>query len=160
MRYLQYIVSIIYVTMLVTGCQTTKDQDKLQAQHLVSELAQLRPNKNAIKLNNELIALGAAAVPAVIELFDSDNANAHVNAAWILGEIRDVRALPVLVEKGLNDPVALVREFSAQAIGSIGDPSAITHLEEVASKDVDPSVRETARSAIENIRSQMRRAKR
>jgi len=149
-------VSTILAVVCISGCAAKASKDQIHAYYITGELKRLEPNESAVRLNDELIALGKTAVPAVVELFESNTPRDRGNAAWILGEISDRRAISVLTRKGLHDPVANVREFSAQALGSIGDPSAIPYLHKVASEDTDSSVRGTALGAIENIRSQMR----
>jgi HEAT repeat protein len=142
--------------VLISGCATETSKDQIQAYYLTGELKRLEPNESAVRLNDELIAMGETAVPAVIELFESHAPRDRGNAAWILAEIRDRRAISVLTRKGLHDPDAFVRELSAQALGSIGDPSAIPYLQKLASEDTDTRVTDAAVGAIENIRSQMR----
>jgi len=149
-------VSLILAVVFISGCVSKAGEDQMQAYYLAGELKQLEPNESAVRLNDELIALGESAVPAVVELFESNTPRDRGNAAWILGEIRDRRAIPVLTRRGLHDGAADVREFSAQALGSIGDPSATPYLQKVASEDTDSRVRGTALGAIENIHSQMR----
>jgi HEAT repeat protein len=46
-----------------------------------------------------------------------------------LGEIKDARAVPYLVE-ALDDKDDFVRFFAAEALGKIGDPSAVEPLME------------------------------
>jgi HEAT repeat protein len=98
------------------------------------------------------------AIPALTEaLKDSDAfvrqwvATALENLASIFGPVLKV-AVPGLTDL-LKDDDFMVREWAAHALGSIGDSAkaAIPELKEVALGDVEPSVKEAAASALDEI---------
>jgi HEAT repeat protein len=98
------------------------------------------------------------AIPALTEaLKDSDAfvrqwvATALENLASIFGPILKV-AVPGLTDL-LKDDDFMVREWAAHALGSIGNSAkaAIPALKEAAMRDVEPSVKEAAANALDEI---------
>ncbi len=72
------------------------------------------------------------------------------NAAVALGNARDPRAVPALVE-ALEHDEALVRGHSAWALGFIGDPSAQPPLESRLGREGEPKVREEIEWALAEL---------
>ena len=68
---------------------------------------------------NGLQQLGSAAVPTLISILDSSNAQARRNAVTLLGYIADPRAVPALQRKATSDPNAEVRTEAQWALGEI-----------------------------------------
>ena len=73
---------------------------------------------------DELIAIGEPAVPALLELLESEQRFVRYRAAWILGKIRDRRATPALIELLKTEP----NLSYARGLGEIRDPAAIPAL--------------------------------
>eukprot|EP00013_Stygamoeba_regulata_P024489 CAMPEP_0177650110 /NCGR_PEP_ID=MMETSP0447-20121125/11754_1 /TAXON_ID=0 /ORGANISM="Stygamoeba regulata, Strain BSH-02190019" /LENGTH=354 /DNA_ID=CAMNT_0019152931 /DNA_START=29 /DNA_END=1093 /DNA_ORIENTATION=+ len=72
--------------------------------------------------------------------------------AYVLGQIRDPRAVPVLLELLANEKeCAMVRHEAGEALGAIGDESAMESLEKYA-QDPVVEVAETCQVAIDLIR--------
>ena len=69
------------------------------------------------------------------------------NAALVLGNAREVRALEALV-RGLNDTEPLVRGACAWALGRLGGPKAIEALRKRAAVETDRDVCEELRRAL------------
>jgi HEAT repeat protein len=63
----------------------------------------------------------------------------------------DERPLGVLIERLAHDPVELVRESCAQALGNIGSERAALPLAQAVGSDPSPNVRATAAQALELI---------
>jgi len=83
---------------------------------LVAALAQ--GGDVAREVTRTLVKLGKAAVPAILEVMPGLPAEARLQAVLALGDIRDRRAGPLLVE-ALADPST--RSAAAWALGMLGD---------------------------------------
>ena len=107
----------------------------------------------ATTVATNLIEMGPAAVPTLIDIAsaaDSGRAGAYdaaVTAVRVLGEIRDPRAEPVLIDllEAANDLNARAR--AAAALGAVGGPLASPALR-VALRDRDWQVRAQAASSL------------
>jgi HEAT repeat protein len=75
-----------------------------------------------------LIRIGAKALDVLTETLHSEDPLARKNAARVLGEIRDARAVEPLVEVLQGDPDCTVRTAAAHALGQIKDKRAIWAL--------------------------------
>ncbi len=74
-----------------------------------------------------LVLLGAAAVEPVLPLLDRQDPDVRKFAVDILGNVRDGRAVPALIEK-LHDADENVRVAAAEALGKIRDRRAVDAL--------------------------------
>lgn len=74
-----------------------------------------------------LVKIGQAAIPALLQTLQAEDAAARRWAAFALGEIKDLKTLPALVQ-ALHDPEEDVRSTAAGALGKLGDPAAIPAL--------------------------------
>jgi HEAT repeat protein len=75
-----------------------------------------------------------------------------IRAAWILGERREVSAVPDLITLVETSADSFLTEAAARALGKIGDESAVPVLKK-ASESGTVRVRLAARKALEQIRS-------
>jgi HEAT repeat protein len=75
-----------------------------------------------------LMAMGPTAVPPLMGLLDGDDHNVRVAVVQILGEIRDLEALPTLIDVLGRDESLNLRAQAAAAIGKLGGPAAQTAL--------------------------------
>jgi HEAT repeat protein len=75
-----------------------------------------------------LIRIGPKALDILTETLHSENPLARKNAARVLGEIRDTRAVEPVVEVLQGDPDCTVRTAAAHALGQIKDKRAIWAL--------------------------------
>jgi HEAT repeat protein len=98
---------------------------------------------------HELVKLGKPAVEPLIQKLKQTNSLHQRIAAYVLGEIGDVRAVKPLILK-LNDSDVDVRSYAAEALGKLGDIRAVEPLTQI-SKDKDESVRKAAEEALEKI---------
>ncbi|MCX7598301.1 MAG: HEAT repeat domain-containing protein [Armatimonadetes bacterium] len=92
-----------------------------------------------------LAALGAAAVPAVLEQLRQGNSRARVGAALILRRLRPPQAVAALIER-LGDAEEIVRDAARDALEDFGEdavPALISRL-----KDPDELVRTGAAEAL------------
>ena len=100
------------------------------------------------------VAFQLAAVPARADkvddlsraLMQDPSYKVRVQAALILGKLKDRRAVPTLI-RALKDDNETVRGVAATSLGAIGDPSAIGPLEDAA-RDGNDFVQSQARKAL------------
>ncbi|KAL7539250.1 hypothetical protein ACHAXR_009125 [Thalassiosira sp. AJA248-18] len=72
--------------------------------------------------------------------------------AYVLGQLRDTRAIPALEQTLLNDSDdTMVRHECAEALGAIGSSHSISALEQCANNDTSIEVGETSRLALDYI---------
>lgn len=74
-----------------------------------------------------LIYIGEPAIMRLSESLEHEDAKARGAAAYILGEIGDKRAIP-MIRPLLDDPVTIVRFEAAGALATLGDWSSLTVL--------------------------------
>ena len=83
--------------------------------------------------------------------FGDDSALLKHEMAYVLGQLKDTRALPCLTKiLSDEDEHAMVRHEAAEAMGAISSPEALPVLNEYL-HDPDVSVRETCHLAINKI---------
>lgn len=83
--------------------------------------------------------------------FTDDSALLKHEMAYVLGQIKDVRALPCLYDVLSNEAEhAMVRHEAAEAMGALSTPEALPILQKYL-RDPDVSVRETCQLAIQKI---------
>ncbi|KAK4051285.1 Nuclear import receptor [Microbotryomycetes sp. JL221] len=94
---------------------------------------------------------GPRAIEIIGKGFDGQSALLGHELAYCLGQIKDIRALPIL-ETVLNDDNQhpMVRHEAAEAMGAISDPSSLPTLRQYLNHD-NVSIRETAEIAIAKI---------
>ncbi len=99
--------------------------------------------------------IGVPAVEPLISVLKNEpNGWARMNAAGLLGEIRDHRAVEPLIA-ALKDKYWLVRQIAASSLGRIGDPRAIEPLI-AALKDESWNVRCTAAQSLLSYKNDSR----
>ena len=94
----------------------------------------------------------AAAPPGKIDelcraLLEDPNYKVRVQAALVLGKLRDVSAVPSLA-RALDDPNKTVRAIAAQALGQIADPAALEPLKALLRRESDGFVRKETEKAV------------
>ncbi|HVR64845.1 MAG TPA: HEAT repeat domain-containing protein, partial [Polyangia bacterium] len=94
----------------------------------------------------------AAAPPGKIDelchaLLEDTNYKVRVQAALVLGRLRDLSAVPSLT-RALDDPNKTVRAIAAQALGQIADPSALDPLKALLRRESDAFVRKETEKAV------------
>src|SRR4030095_1655576 len=77
----------------------------------------------------------------------SENYKVRVQAALVLGRLRDTSAVPTLIS-ALEDANKTVRGIAAQALGQIGDSRAADPLRALIKRDSDSFVRAQAEKAL------------
>ena len=90
-------------------------------------------------------------VPALIDALQNPNAQIRSSVAGALGKLCDQRAVPALTDTLRNDSDEYTRCFAAEALGGIGDTSAVSGLIE-AVRDADEPVRSAAVLALGRLR--------
>lgn len=92
---------------------------------------------------------GEQALSALIRLVENQQEDLIVRgrAALMLGKLKDERAVPHLI-RALDAPGFLTPYHAAQALGKIGDPRAITALQNLAAGSRD----KTRNAAVEALR--------
>jgi HEAT repeat protein len=129
--------------------------DPVAVDALASALAD--PSRwTATTVASDLVALGPAAVPTLVEIAaaaDADRAGAHdaaITAVRVLGEIRDPRAEPVLIDLLGSAADLNVRARAAAALGAVGGPLAPPALR-VALQDEAWQVRAQAAASLGSL---------
>jgi hypothetical protein len=90
-------------------------------------------------------------VDDLIQVLGSDDSyKVRVQAALVLGKLKDKRAVPSLV-KALVDENPTVRAVAAQALGAIGDDKAVSALKKASISDESEFVRREAQQAIKKL---------
>ena len=98
-----------------------------------------------------LVQIGEASLEPVLKHFLSDSSEARTHFAWVLGELRDARAAPALIDVLKTDDSGLRRE-ATQALAMIRAGSALETLLELGLTDRDPSVRIIALTGLGHLR--------
>jgi HEAT repeat protein len=86
----------------------------------------------------------------IIEMLNDEAEGVRMMTADVAGSLKLRAAIPLLI-KNISNPVPMVRRSCAQALGNIGDPSAIDALRKIEN-DSDMSVRTPALEAIEKLK--------
>ncbi len=84
----------------------------------------------------------------IYELRNSNSEKVRYNAARVLGELGDSRAVEPLINVLKNDKNGSVRLYAARALGELGDISATPHLIESLREDRNVDVRVRAARAL------------
>ncbi|GAA5996906.1 deoxyhypusine monooxygenase [Rhodotorula paludigena] len=90
---------------------------------------------------------GLAAIQAIGKGFDGQSALLAHELAYCLGQLKDVRALPILI-RVLEDPEE--HPMAAEAMGAIGSDEALPSLRKFLTHD-NPAIRETCEIALDKI---------
>ena len=98
-----------------------------------------------------LARIGTVAFDPVLRVLPGGGGHARRNAAWVLGALRDERAVAPLVAQ-LGDPLATVREHVVWALGAIRDERAVDPLARVVGQDDSADVRRQSAWALGAIR--------
>ncbi len=69
--------------------------------------------------SNALVRIGRAAVPALIEVVKQGNQSARIHALRALAEIRDHRAIPVMM-KAMEEDLALLQHWAQEGLKRLG----------------------------------------
>ncbi len=97
--------------------------------------------------------IGEAAVPSLIQALQDKEQAVKVYAIGALSDIKEAAAVPNLIEVlASNNEEWSIRENAAEALGKIGDTSAVLSLIQALSYD-DDSVRRAAAKALRQIGS-------
>ncbi len=123
------------LTLVFTGCSSpAKNYDFLEAgPSLQREINQRVENleflhgEELVRNLQRLVWIGEPAIPDLLEALDSENPKTRGSAAYVLGELRDSRAVEALRER-LDDPVPTVRYEIASSLIMIGDWNAVPVL--------------------------------
>jgi len=82
------------------------------------------------------------------------DANARTAAVVQLGRLHATQAIEQMSRVLATDRSPTVREAAARGLGLVGSPGALPALQQAAQADENPEVRNSARFAVETIRSQ------
>jgi HEAT repeat protein len=98
-----------------------------------------------------LARIGTASFDPVLRVLPSGGNHARANAAWILGALRDERAVAPLIAQA-GDTTATVREHVAWSLGAIRDERAVATLAKLVGLDTSGDVRRKAAWGLGAIR--------
>lgn len=123
-----------------------RERDFLSLPALI-DLLQTEADLNLVEdVTWSLVRLGERAVPALLNLLNTDHALARHNVVHVLGKLRDPRAIDGLIE-ATRDTDALVRHKAVYALAQIRDMRAIPALIALL-EDPVPDVQLMARDVI------------
>ncbi len=108
-----------------------------------------RGGSSAFQMKKALIAIGPAAVPAIIEMLDDSDEDVRYDAAYLLGKIEDERCVEPLIA-ALEDNDSWVRWEAASSLGELQAVEAIEALIGLFDDDED-YVQEAAVDALQQI---------
>lgn len=92
---------------------------------------------------------GKESVDALADGFNSSSALLKHEIAYVLGQMQDSNAVPYLIERlSDTDEDLMVRHEAAEALGAIGDKTAMSTLE-IFSHDSEPVIAESCEVAID-----------
>ncbi len=114
---------------------------------------QTRNLRKLMVFREALVACGDPAIDAMIFVHtDRQSLHRRQDVTFVLGEARDPRAVPVLIN-ALRDTDPLLRMLAAEALGKIGDPSTARPLHLAAVNDDNDKVRKAASKAYRALQS-------
>lgn len=144
-------------TSRTTRRQAAPSRERLAS--LIAALGDTTHPQHALAVD-ELIAIGDAAVPSLVEALESDQSTwlTAYRAAEALGHIGDGRATDALLQ-ALNHSNSNVRWSAVRALALVGDARTIFQLRRIAQEDRSKtswgeSVAGAAQSALNQIREQ------
>ena len=127
---------------------------ELRSTTAVDMLKTLLKDPYPIFRNEAIRALGKInspeTYPQIAAMVHDEAEGVQVMAADTVARLKIYTAAPYL-RINLENPVAVVRRSAADALGVVGDTSAIKELEKLL-KDADKSVSAAAKGAIDNIK--------
>jgi HEAT repeat protein len=130
------------------------------ADHVPALINALRSSDGSIKFAAAtwLGRVGQAAIPSLLEALKLDDASVRSYACTALGNMGRTAApaVPDLIAAVEMDPIAGTRGAAADALGRIGDPSALPVLHS-ACEDRDLYVRQKARASVAAITGEVPR---
>ena len=113
-----------------------------------------RPDmRDALEIQEDLIAIGPAAVPELIQALPEESEQVRGDIAFVLGQIGDPAARDLLIETLRQDISADVRKAAASALAAIQGPGVIAALTETLEQDSDAKVRAKAAWCLSNFSS-------
>jgi HEAT repeat protein len=96
-----------------------------------------------------LVEMGESALEVLFEALESSkNSKVRYKSVWVMGKIRDNRAVKPLGQALLTDPDEAVREWSASSLEAIGNVDAVPFLVEAMRFDSVQSVQLRASKAL------------
>jgi hypothetical protein len=111
----------------------------------------LEPTTPGQEAARTLSRVGTIVFDPVLRVLPSGGGHARRNAAWVLGALRDERAVAPLITQ-LGDPLATVREHVVWALGAIRDERAVDPLGRIVTQDDSADVRRQSAWALGAIR--------
>lgn len=122
------------------------DVDALTAQLMNTDLPMFQRMRAVFSLRN---IGGEAAVDALAQAFQDPSALLRHEIAYVMGQMGDAHALPVLTERLADEHEhVMVRHEAAEAMGAIGEESARPALQKFAT-DPHPEVAESCVVALD-----------
>ncbi len=145
------------------GLELLRRQAVSAVPDLIAALADPEPavRRAVIEALSSVGAGASAAIPALADVVVADpDPEARRLAARALSRFGRAGhvAIPVLVERGLVAPDPDARALSCDVLGSLDvlPQAVVRHLVEVLARDPDSAVRQAARSALKQVRADMR----
>ncbi|MFX1518406.1 MAG: HEAT repeat domain-containing protein [Promethearchaeota archaeon] len=118
----------------------------------ISELVDALITDDDKEIINELISIGRKDINQLTNALRHENWHARWKIAEILGEIKDKRASPFLIQSIKEDKNSYVREVCVESLGKIRDKTTIPFLISLL-KDRNPQVRIEAALALGKMKA-------
>lgn len=160
-----YILAMIITPLIgVDKKRIMKYEEEKNATHLLGMIYSPSTTKLWLLACDAVVRLGDSNVPLLLQALDKEaspiknpmgiklasNSNLRAGAAYCLGKLKEQSAVNALI-LALDDNENDVRLCACQALGEIGDKSALSRLEGTAQNDKDEEVKNFASKAMISI---------
>lgn len=108
--------------------------------------------QSRLRVERELIALGPAALPALVDACSDVNRHVRLLAAYVLGYLNDATAVAPLIRVAGEDDYAAARLMAVEALGRLGAREAEQVVRD-ATEDTNRYIREAAAWALPRVAS-------
>src|SRR3990170_615645 len=135
-----WMILALLVYSIALGQDTQKPQEQLSRSELIQKdiddaIKKLSSNNflESEQAKRELLNLGKSAVPSLIKTLESSKPEVKYTACELLGDIRDVSAVPALTKALLDyeEYGKSIASAAAKALGKLGDEKVIPELEKM-----------------------------
>ena len=160
-----WMILALLVYSIALGQDTQKPQEQLSRSELIQKdiddaIKKLSSNNflESEQAKRELLNLGKSAVPSLIKTLESSKPEVKYTACELLGDIRDVSAVPALTKALLDyeEYGKSIASAAAKSLGKLGDEKVIPDLEKMLQSErskIDVELRYEIILALGNLRA-------